>query len=317
MNISVVVPLYNKAPYVLRALDSIAAQIYRDFEVIIVDDGSTDGGGQIAADYSDSRFRVLTQPNSGPGAARNRGIAEASAQLVAFLDADDEWLPSYLSAAHEALQHYGQQVASFTSGYIDYPGGLSTERLWRKRGLEDGVYRVNKDSSPALLAHSLAYMSPCTTVSRTEVLRKWGGFYSRSRCVFGEDAFLWLKILLNETVAFQLRPEVRLHREAANLSKNLEGPRPLEPFLEDPALITAVCPPELRDLLQELYTFRAFKTACFWGYWGAWRQARALRNRFRSPLDYRLPYYTSSLVCSTPMGAAIGTLLRMLARPQN
>src|ERR1700736_6654005 len=87
--VSVVVPLYQKAATVRRCLASIAAQTLSDFEAIIVDDGSTDGCGDAVAELADPRFRLLRQVNAGPGAARNRGIEEARAAYVAFLDADD------------------------------------------------------------------------------------------------------------------------------------------------------------------------------------------------------------------------------------
>jgi glycosyltransferase involved in cell wall biosynthesis len=310
--ISVIVPLYNKVDYIRRALDSIAAQTFCDFEVIVVDDGSTDGGGQLASAYPDARFRTITQANRGPGAARNLGVAEANADIITFLDADDEWLSDYLADGKAALDQYGPQVASFTSGYIECPAEMSTERMWRKRGLRDGIQQLNSQTSAGTLSHMLAYMSPCTTIVRARALRKWGGFYDQDRCVFGEDSLFWLKVLLNQPVAFHLSPRVRVHREASDLSKNLRRPRPLEPFLEQPAAIEAVCPAHLRDLLQRFYTLRAFKTACAWGYWGHWRQARSIRDRYRTPGDYRLPYYTSSLVCSTPLGAALGGLWRMV-----
>ena len=67
--VSIVIPLYNKAPYILRALDSVTGQIFKDFEVIVVDDGSTDGGGGIVERYPDPRFRLVQQANAGPGAA--------------------------------------------------------------------------------------------------------------------------------------------------------------------------------------------------------------------------------------------------------
>lgn len=312
--LSVIVPLYNKAAYIGRALDSIISQTFQDFELIVVDDGSTDGGGGLAAAHPDPRVRVVTQANSGPGAARNRGIDEARGDLVAFLDSDDEWLPEYLADAVEGLEHHYPEAVSFTSGYIEHPTGISTEPMWRKRGLADGVHRIGPATPPYLLAQMLAYMSPCSTVARREVLRRWGGFYTINRCVFGEDSFLWLKVLLNEQVAFQLRPGTRFHREASSLSNNLRGPRALEPLLDEAAAIEALCPTELHDLLHRFYTFRAFKTACAWGYWGNWRQARALRDRFRTQQDYRLPYYASSLVCSTPLGSALGGLWRALSR---
>lgn len=312
VRVSVIVPLYNKAPYVRRSLDSIAAQTFSDYEVIVIDDGSTDGGSQIVAEYPDSRFRLVTQRNAGPGAARNHGISAARGELIAFLDADDEWLPRYLEEGVRLLDDYGSDVASITSGYFEYPAGVSREEMWRARGIADGTYRLAPDTSPTLVVYMLAYMSPCSTIARSEVLRKWGGFYSKERCLYAEDAFLWLKVLLNETVAFNLEPLVKFHVEASGLSKNLKGVRPIEPFLTHPEEIEADCPPHLRNLLSRILAIRALKTACVLGYWGQWREARALKKRFAVAGGWRLPKYVFAQVCSTPIGAGLGKAWRVL-----
>src|ERR1035441_8596585 len=98
MSISVVIPLYNKAPYVGRALSSVFRQTIQDFECIVVDDGSTDGGGDLVEKMSDPRLRLVRQANGGVSRARNQGINLARHPLIAFLDADDEWLPGFLEA---------------------------------------------------------------------------------------------------------------------------------------------------------------------------------------------------------------------------
>lgn len=106
--VSVVIPLYNKAAHVRRALDSVLDQSFADFEVIVVDDGSTDGGGRLVREYNDSRLRLIVQENAGEGAARNRGIAESKTDLIAFLDSDDAWESCFLErtlAAFEANDH--------------------------------------------------------------------------------------------------------------------------------------------------------------------------------------------------------------------
>jgi hypothetical protein len=308
--VSVIVPLYNKARWVIRALDSIASQSFTDFEAIVVDDGSTDGSTALARTYADARFRVLTQANAGPGAARNTGLREASGEYVAFLDADDEWLPDYLAAAVAHLD--GPEYAAITTGYFDCPGDKDSGPYWRRRGLHDGIATVNPDTSPELLVAMLAFMLPCSTVSRTAVVRGWGGFYDEDGCRYGEDAFLWLKVLLNERVCFDLTPRVRIHTDAAGLSKNLTKARPLEPFLKYPEKLEQDCPPVLRPLLARFLSTRAFKTACVWGYWGQWRNARDLRRKFNRPGDTRLPYYWPSMVCATPFGAALGLIARQL-----
>ena len=96
--VSVVVPLYNKEAFIAQTLSSIQAQNHQQFEVVVVDDGSTDNWQEAVAPFrSDSRFRFVEQVNSGVSAARNRGVAVASYPLVSFLDADDYWSPDFLS----------------------------------------------------------------------------------------------------------------------------------------------------------------------------------------------------------------------------
>jgi glycosyltransferase involved in cell wall biosynthesis len=98
--VSVVIPLYNKGPQIARALESVMAQSVQDFEVVVVDDASTDGGADIVRRHPDGRIRLLRRDLPGPGghAARNAGITAAAAPLIAFLDADDAWQPLHLEA---------------------------------------------------------------------------------------------------------------------------------------------------------------------------------------------------------------------------
>ena len=93
--ISVVIPLYNKEEQIADTLQSIFAQTFQDFEIVIVDDGSTDNSVEEVEKFDDSRIRLIHQTNAGVSAARNRGIEEARGELIAFLDADDEWKPEY------------------------------------------------------------------------------------------------------------------------------------------------------------------------------------------------------------------------------
>lgn len=312
--VSVIVPLYNKARHVKRALASITRQTESDLEIIVVDDGSTDDGAAVAAQHRDGRLHVVQQQNRGPGAARNRGLMMSSGQLIAFLDADDEWLPTYVEQAVNALRQLEPDVAAHTCTYIDEPSGRDSSRLWRRRGFEPGVHRISPDTSAATLLHSVAFMSPCTTVIRAEAARRLGGFYAADACRYAEDAHLWLRVLLQQRVSFSLQPHVRIYRDASNLSAATRVPRPLEPFLAHPDEIRAVCPPELMQLLEEFFAIRAFKTACAWAYWGEWRRARELMAEFRVPSERRLPYYWQARLAATPWGAAAGTIARWAAR---
>jgi len=317
MQVSVIVPLYNKAAYLSRCLRSVFAQTHDDFETIVVDDGSSDGGGRLAESFSEPNLRVFRQENAGPGAARNRGLKEARGKYVAFLDADDEWLPQYLATSVRVLEQTPDAVAA-TSAYLEDTHDDSMARLWRRRGITTGLKRVTADMTPQQLVHMVAYMLPCSTVARIEVLREFGGFYDRDRCRYAEDAFLWLQLVLNRPVLFHPEALVRIHRDAAQLSRNLNAARPIEPFLQRPDLVRATCPPGLEPLLEGFLTARAFKTACVLGYWGQWQEARSLRRAFALPGSWRFRYALPSTLCATPLGAWAGAAwrkLRALAPP--
>jgi GT2 family glycosyltransferase len=312
VTISVIVPLYNKGRWIGRALNSIARQTLFDFEAIIVDDGSTDDGPRVVEEFEDARFRLIRQKNAGPGSARNRGVSEAKGQLLAFLDADDEWMENYLKDSVGFIENAGEEVVSVTSGYLEYPAGISREPMWQARGIKEGTFQLTADTNPLLATVALAYMSPWSTVVRADTLRTWGGFYDRDRCLFGEDSYLWLKLLLNEKVSFRLTPAVNYHCEASQLAKNYVTARPVEPFLVDPSGIEAACPPNLRELLSGILAIRACKTACMLGYWGQWRRGRLLLNAFCSTKRWTVPYFPMASLCCTPLGAFLGSSWRTI-----
>lgn len=103
---SVIIPLYNKARYILRTLNSVFGQEYPFFEIIVIDDGSTDGGGELVVSEFGNKVRLIRQSNQGVAAARNVGIQNASFDYLAFLDADDVWHPAYLSWMKELLNRW-------------------------------------------------------------------------------------------------------------------------------------------------------------------------------------------------------------------
>jgi glycosyltransferase involved in cell wall biosynthesis len=104
--ISVVIPLYNKASHIARAIDSVLNQIFTDFELIVVNDGSTDGGEKIVERYLGERVKLINQVNGGESAARNRGIAESACIYIAFLDADDSWDSDFLEIINQLINAY-------------------------------------------------------------------------------------------------------------------------------------------------------------------------------------------------------------------
>ncbi len=114
--VSAIICVYNQ-PLVKEAIASVLAQTYPDYELIVIDDGSTDDTGKILSDYRD-RARIVSQKNQGIARARNRGLSLANGDLIAFLDADDLWLPQYLARQVEFLDTHPQYPLSFTDGWF-------------------------------------------------------------------------------------------------------------------------------------------------------------------------------------------------------
>ncbi len=144
--VSVVMPLHNAGPFVREAVGSVLAQTYRDFELLIVDDASTDDGAAVVASFQDARIRLVREPEQrGPAAARNRALAEASGNFIAFFDSDDVALPTWLAesidflAAHadcdivgawvEIIDEHGAPTGAI-NGYRDRPEKLASVMLF-------------------------------------------------------------------------------------------------------------------------------------------------------------------------------------------
>ena len=207
--ISVVIPLYNKATTIAKALDSVLSQTYQDFEVIVVDDGSTDDGVAVVEQYTDSRIRLIRQANAGVSAARNKGIAEARGEYVAFLDADDEWMPEFL-AEIVALQKVFPECRAQATSYVINTRGVKSSITLRKmpfqgeRGVLTNYFEVASCSHPPVC-------SICVCIERA-LLQKIGGF--PMGITSGEDLLTWARIAVRTHWAYSLRPLAQYNVEA-------------------------------------------------------------------------------------------------------
>lgn len=154
--VSVVIPLFDKAGYVERAIASVLAQTESRFEVIVVDDGSTDGGGVVARRFRDDRVRLISQAHEGVSVARNRGIAEARAPWVGLLDADDEWSVEFLDQTLRAVELHDDVVGAFTN-YLDSRTGRALLVREPPPGPVDDycAFLVSNHCSGALLSATL------------------------------------------------------------------------------------------------------------------------------------------------------------------
>jgi len=232
IGLSVVIPLYNKARHIKRAINSVLAQSYTDFELIIVDDGSTDGSGELARQVTDPRIRLIAQPNVGAGAARNTGILAARAELVAFLDADDEWLPNFLETVM-GLQARHPTAGIYATAYRICQKG-KTVRIAFLGCVASPVGGLLEDYFRAALGPPAVCASAVMIPKR--VLAEVNFFPVGIKR--GEDIETWAAIALRHRVAWSPVEAAVYHQSAINracliypLPKDVPPAVPVEAFL--------------------------------------------------------------------------------------
>lgn len=191
---SVVIPLYNKKDSIRTSIGSVLEQTFSAFELIVVNDGSTDGSAEWVSEIHDPRLRLLHQPNAGVSAARNRGIQEARNRFIAFLDADDFWEPEYL-----------QEMADFIRSFPDagmYGCAYDKVDNDAKRPvnfyLPGGYKGILQNYFKHARKNHLFWSS--AVVIRKDILDRVGFFDERMS--IGEDLDLWFRIALDHKVAF-------------------------------------------------------------------------------------------------------------------
>lgn len=199
--ISVVIPLYNKEKKIADTLRSVLRQSFQDFEVVMVNDGSTDGSVAAAESVQDERIRIIHQHNAGVSAARNRGIAEARYEFIAFLDADDRWKPDYLQTQYELTQKY-PACSVFACNYeFVHADGLVHPTIIRKLPFEGGDGILSNYFEVASCSHPP--MCTSAVMVRKEALQSMGGFPIGIQ--WGEDLLTWAKLAASYQVAYSRR----------------------------------------------------------------------------------------------------------------
>jgi GT2 family glycosyltransferase len=211
--ISVIIPAYNAGAYIARAIDSVLAQTYQDFEIIVIDDGSTDNTRERVAAYS-NRVTYLYQPNSERSAARNRGLRAASGDFFAFLDADDQWLPERLAKELALFDRYpGLGLVYAYAKVMDDHGGpygtigtaFPTEQAANFRAFEG-----------LLLGKYL----PIPTVLIRQQCLDTAGLFDEGVSI-SEDWDLWLRVAVDWPMGFVPEPLAIYHVHGTFLPKSM------------------------------------------------------------------------------------------------
>lgn len=270
--ISVVIPLFNKGPHIAKALESVLAQTVLPKEIIVVDDGSIDNGPDIVASYSNLGVRLIRQPNQGVSVARNAGIASAQCDYVAFLDADDWWLPNHLEVIKRLALHYPDAGLLSTAHFI-----------FRERSnyRPNSIFPDNWEGQVAnffdAYTQGLSLVNSSTACVNRRAIKYVGGFPVGVRR--GEDIIVWIELALKYTMAHAEIVTAVYNQQAVNRSdvhREFEPPGSLlymANLLKDSGLS-----PSQRQGVGKLFDRISFLTAAGFSLNRDRTGARAIRN---------------------------------------
>lgn len=197
---SVIMPLYNKAPYVRKSVESVVGQTFVNWELVVVDDGSVDGSGDIVESVNDSRIRLVRQDNAGVSAARNRGVGESTAPYVCFLDADDWWEPTFLEEMAGLLERHPNAGIYGTGYYIVKNGRKRIAPIGVDEGFTEGEINYCRVYAKTLC---MPFTSITVAIPR-QVFKEIGGFPTDIK--LGEDFMLWVRIALKHKAVLLNNP---------------------------------------------------------------------------------------------------------------
>lgn len=208
MFFSVVIPLYNKELSIQKTLNSVLSQTYTNYEIIVVDDGSTDESALQVLKIVDKRIKLIQKENGGVSCARNKGILAAKGEYVAFLDGDDLWHPTYLETLHQLIQDYpnnaiyGIECVKIVNEEIP---SLENDATNYYRGIADWDY-------------SKMFFTGSSTCAPREKLIELGLFDTRMK--YGEDMDMWFRLMLNGGGVSYAKPLAYYRQDAENRAMN-------------------------------------------------------------------------------------------------
>ena len=211
MSISVVVPVFNGEKTIEETIYSILNQTFKNIEIIISDDGSTDSTLKIVKNISDSRIKIISYPNQGVSESRNRGISQAKGEYISFMDADDLWTPDKLESQWKALQQNSQAAVAYSwTDYIDESGKFL--KFGRR-------IKANGDVFTKLLKINFLE-NGSNPLIRQKALEKVGVF--DKSLTAAEDIEMWLRLAANYEFVCVEKPQILYRISANSLSSNLK-----------------------------------------------------------------------------------------------
>ena len=215
---SVIIPLYNKSDFIKRCLESVLNQSYKNFEIIVVNDGSTDGSELIVEDLKSDKITIINKSNEGVSVARNTGVSLSRYKYVAFLDGDDTWDEDFLLELNNLVNEFPDAGIYGVNHRYQYANGkvLSEDYKWLFNGSYSGVFE-DYFGVFAKLGKSPFSNSGCCYPKN--IFEEIGGYMPNVKTT--EDSDLWCRIAMLNKVAFQRKALVTYYLETPNNTRNI------------------------------------------------------------------------------------------------
>lgn len=260
MDISVVVPVFNKFPDLKRSVESLRSQTRRHDEILFVDDGSTDGSLEYLQQLDWPDCRLLQRESPGPGgyAARNLAIRAATSEWVSFLDADDEWRPHYLASVHSAIETAGPEVGCVFTGYSFVNGDHVVEQRYGERSRGRGPHALTFEEflDSWIADRDCPIWTGAVTFRRSVLLA--AGLFPEGRCARGGDKDLWIRAMRQTTAVCLPESLATYRRDSVNMVTVRTGTgctHCIQPTMDK---IVKSSPPSIARKAKRVYNLEAY-----------------------------------------------------------
>ena len=312
MTFSVIIPLYNKAPYVRKTVESVLSQTFRDYELIIIDNGSNDGSSEIVAEFTDPRVRIVRlEENVGVSNARNKGVSLSTSPYITFLDADDWWEPTFLEEMAGLIERHPNAGIYGTSYWMV----KNSKKRLAPIGVDDG-FTEGEINYCTVYAKTLCMpLTSITVAIPRAVFDETGGF--KPHLKLGEDFDLWIRIALKHKVVFLNKPLSNYNQDVDVTyrgTNHLHDPK--EHMLWNLGYLESEekTNPDYKQLVDNMRTYGLLTYLLTTKYRAAARQELAKVDWERQPIEtqrlYRMPIiYLKARMCFLKLGSRVKQFL--------
>ena len=277
---SVIIPLLNREMYINRSIQSVLNQTVQDFEIIVIDGGSKDEGPNLVKSFKDQRIQLIQQKGRGVANARNEGIKISQTEFIAFLDADDEWMPDFLQTIVKLHNKHPYAGIFATKFYIKTKNRVTTtyENMMLPKGQWEGI--ITKYFLVAAISEPL---TTSAIALPKHIFYEFGGFPEGIN--YGEDMLLWGKIALKYDIAYSNHISAIYHLEAENRLSEIPSyrydPYPFVKYAQKELLKNRIIDQKIEEI-QEYIASKEINRAYFYYTAGKLKIAQSIAESIKT-----------------------------------